>query len=109
MKTLLSFRETKVFTKNVIALLSEESYFAFQDYLQQNHLLGDVIPGAEGLRKIRWGIAGKGKRGGVRVVYYATTERGYIYLLAIFGKNQQADLDKDQLQRLVEQTKEWLR
>lgn len=109
MNVLYSFRETKAFTKNVVSLLFEESYFAFQDYLQQNYSLGDVIPGAEGLRKIRWGIAGKGKRGGVRVIYYLADERGYIYLMTIFGKNQQADLSKDQLQKLVEQVKEWLR
>ena len=45
MKKLYSFRETKAFTKNVSSLLSEENYFAFQDYLQENHQLGDVIPG----------------------------------------------------------------
>jgi hypothetical protein len=49
MKKLFSFRETKVFTKNVLSLLPEENYFAFQDYLQENYLLGDVIPGGGGL------------------------------------------------------------
>jgi len=53
MNLLYSFRETKAFTKNVISLLTEESYFAFQKYLQENVLIGDVIPGGSGLRKIR--------------------------------------------------------
>lgn len=62
MNKLYSFRETKSFTKNVSSLLSEENYFAFQDYLQENHHLGDVIPGSGGgLRKIRWRAKGKGK------------------------------------------------
>jgi len=68
--------------------------------LQENVLLGDVIPGGKGLRKIRWRTEGKGKRGGVRVIYYFASEKGYIYLLAIYGKTQKTDLEKDQLQIL---------
>lgn len=104
-----SFRETKAFTKDVASLLSEDSYCAFQNYLQENYSLGDVIPGAEGLRKIRWRVDGKGKSGGVRIIYYFASSKGYIYLLAIYGKNERADLDKNQLKKLVEQAKEWLR
>lgn len=109
MNELYSFRETKSFTKNVQMLFAEDNYFAFQDYLQENYLLGDMIPGGGGLRKIRWRAKGKGKSGGVRVIYYFASEKGYIYLMAIYGKNQQTDLGKDQLKRLTEQAKEWLR
>lgn len=108
MSKLSSFRETKAFTRDVASLLSEESYFAFQDYLQENFSLGDVIPGAEGLRKIRWRVHGKGKSGGVRVIYYFASRKGYIYLPAIYGKSERADLDKTQLKKLAEQVKEWL-
>ena len=107
MNELYSFRETKAFTRDV-SLLSEESYFKFQDYLQENFALGDVIPGGSGLRKIRWRIEGKGKSGGVRIIYYFASSKGYIYLMAIYGKNQQTDLDKDQLKTLSEKVKEWL-
>lgn len=72
-------------------------------------MLGDVIPGGKGLRKIRWRAEGKGKRGGVRIIYYFASAKGYIYLLAIYGKNQKADLEKDQLKRLIEQVREWLK
>ncbi len=109
MNQLLNFRETKAFTRDVISLLTEESYFAFQDYLQENYILGDIIPGGNGLRKIRWRVTGKGKSGGVRIIYYLASGKGYIYLIAIYGKNRQADLDKYQLKRLAEQVKEWLR
>ncbi len=109
MNQLYSFRETKAFTRDVNSLLSEESYFLLQNYLQENFLLGDVIPGGSGLRKIRWRIEGKGKRGGARIIYYFASEKGYIYLMAIYGKNQQADLDKSQLKRLSAEVKEWLR
>ncbi len=53
MSKLYSFRETKAFTKEVLSLLSDDGYFAFQNYLLENYLLGDVIPGGGGLRKIR--------------------------------------------------------
>lgn len=108
MNELYSFRETKAFTRDVLSLLSEESYFKFQSYLLDNYSLGDVIPGGNGLRKIRWRIEGKGKSGGVRIIYYFASAKGCIYLLAIYGKNQQTDLDKDQLKILAEQVKEWL-
>jgi mRNA-degrading endonuclease RelE of RelBE toxin-antitoxin system len=107
-KSLLSFRETKAFTRDVSSLLSEESYFELQRFLHEHFELGDVIPGGGGLRKIRWRLAGKGKSGGVRIIYYFASEKGYIYLLAIYGKNQQANLDKDQLKRLSNQVREWL-
>jgi mRNA-degrading endonuclease RelE of RelBE toxin-antitoxin system len=109
MKELYSFRETKSFTKNVSSLLSEEVYFAFQDYLQENYELGDVIPGGGGLRKIRWRMRGKGKRGGVRIIYYFASQKGYIYLMGIYSKNQKTDLEKDQLKSLAEQVQEWLK
>jgi len=108
MNKLFSFRETKSFTKNILSLLPEENYFAFQDYLQEKHQLGDVIPGGGGLRKIRWRAKGKGKSGGVRIIYYFASEKGYLYLMAIYSKDQQTDLDKEQLKRLVEQVPEWL-
>lgn len=72
-------------------------------------MLGDVVPGGKGLRKIRWRIEGKGKRGGARIIYYFASEKGYIYLLAIYGKNQKTDLEKDQLKKLAEQVQEWLK
>ncbi len=106
---LYSFRETKAFTKNVSSSLSEENYFAFQDYLQENYHLGDVIPGAGGLRKIRWRTKGKGKRGGVRIIYYFASEKGYIYLLSIYEKSKKTDLEKDRLRKLSEQVQEWLK
>ena len=109
MNILYSFRETKAFTKNVASLLSEESYFAFQKYLQENVLIGDVIPGGSGLRKIRWRIESKGKRGGVRIIYYFASQKGFIYLLAIYGKSKKTVLEKDQVKQLIKQVQEWLR
>ena len=105
MNQLYSFRETKAFTRDFSSLLSEEGYFAFQNYLLDNFSLGDVIPSGNGLRKIRWRVEGKGKSGGVRLIYYSASAKRYIYLMAIYGKNQQTDLDKNRLKKLVRQVR----
>jgi mRNA-degrading endonuclease RelE of RelBE toxin-antitoxin system len=64
------FIETSVFTKQVAELLSDEEYVSLQTYLAENPTAGDVIQGTGGLRKLRWAAMGKGKRGGVRVIYF---------------------------------------
>jgi mRNA-degrading endonuclease RelE of RelBE toxin-antitoxin system len=104
-----SFRETKAVTKKVIANFSQESYFALQDYLLENATKGDLIPQGKGLRKIRWNADNRGKRGGFRVIYYLTDTKGYIYLMAVYAKNEQNDLTKQQLKDLVESAEEWLK
>lgn len=64
------FIETPIFTKLVIELLSDDSYAELQQMLLLRPDAGDVIPGSGGLRKVRWRIAGQGKRGGLRIIYY---------------------------------------
>lgn len=66
-----------------------------------NPLAGDVIPGAEGARKVRWSIAGKGKRGGVRVIYFNLTEQGTIALITLYQKANQADIRPSDIQKAV--------
>ena len=61
--------------------MSDDEYAAFQTYLANNPLSGDVIQQTGGLRKIRWAAGGKGKRGGVRVIYYHVTVDSQIRLL----------------------------
>lgn len=62
--------ETSIFTKKISALLSEEEYRALQNVLVEKPGSGDIIQGSGGIRKIRWGSCGRGKRGGVRVIYF---------------------------------------
>ncbi len=50
--------------------------------------MGVVIPGSGGVRKLRWCAEGRGKRGGVRVIYYWRTRQGEIWLLTIYAKNE---------------------
>ena len=69
---------------------------------------GDVIPGSGGLRKIRWGIPGSGKRGGLRLIYYWAIPMDTIYMLLIYRKSRQDDLTPGQLKLLRTLVKEWL-
>ena len=48
---------------------------------------GDLIPGSGGVRKIRWGVARRGKRGGLRVIYYTRLRQGVIWMLTLYPKN----------------------
>ena len=92
--------ETSVFTKQVEARLSDEQYRALQLTLVLRPDAGKLIPGSGGLRKLRWGIAGRGKRGSVRVIYYWQADPGRIFLLFLYTKNSQSDLSSAQLRTL---------
>lgn len=64
------------------------------DFLARNPLAGDLIPGAGGVRKLRWGLEGRGKRGGARVVYYYHDDEMPIFALTAYAKNERADLSQ---------------
>lgn len=88
-------------------LLSEEEYLAFQIHLTQHPDAGDLIVGTGGLRKIRWGARGNGKRGGVRVIYYSVTAAFQIRLLLIYRKGAKDDLSEDEKQQLRQLNQGW--
>jgi mRNA-degrading endonuclease RelE of RelBE toxin-antitoxin system len=92
--------ETSVFTRRVSELLSADSYRALQVELVGDPRRGRVIRGSGGLRKLRWQGAGRGRRGGTRVVYYWAAAQETILLLLIYPKAEQEDLTRDQLQVL---------
>jgi mRNA-degrading endonuclease RelE of RelBE toxin-antitoxin system len=90
----------------VQALLSGEEYRQLQIALVLHPEIGAVIPGSGGLRKARWSIGGRGKRGGVRVIYYWAIVHDKILMLFIYAKNEQDDLTPDQikvLRRIIEE------
>lgn len=102
----MEFIETKVFTKQITELLDTDGYRALQDVLVLRPEAGDVISGAEGLRKIRWTAEGRGKRGGIRAIYYFMNAKDQIYLLFAYPKNKQEDLTQEQKKLLVNLIKE---
>ena len=75
--------ETTVFTRRVQSVLSDEQYRVLQNQLVANPQLGKVIPGSGGLRKMRWSVSGKGKRGGLRIIYYWLASRDMIHAAAL--------------------------
>jgi len=77
---------------------------ALVDYLARNPLAGDLIPGTGGVRKVRWALEGRGKRGGARIIYYFHNPRVPLFALAMYAKNERADLsaaDRDSFKNLV--------
>ena len=97
--------ETSVFTKQVQKLLSDEEYQQLQMVLLKRPDTGNVIRGSGGLRKMRWGVKGRGKRGGSRVIYYWAVSQEQLLMLLIYQKNVRDDLSQSQLnvlRRIVE-------
>jgi hypothetical protein len=92
--------ETPVFTKRVIAILSDEEYRLLQMHLINKPDAGKVIKGSGGLRKLRWSAKGHGKSGGVRIIYYWFAAQGTILLLFVYAKNERDDLTSEQLEQL---------
>ena len=93
----MRFIETPVFTKEVRSL---------QTALVLRPEQGQVIPGSGGLRKIRWKAKSRGKRGGLRVIYYWITSENAIYMLLVYEKSAQEELTPAQakvLRRLVQE------
>ena len=84
---MFSFIETRLFTKLVVDYLSDEEYAALQLALRRDPEAGPVIPGSGGVRKLRWAAAGRGKRGGYRVIYYVRRANGVIWMLTMYPKN----------------------
>jgi hypothetical protein len=92
--------ETPIFTRQVTNQLADEDYRLLQLQLLQRPDAGVIIPGAGGLRKLRWRLPGRGKRGGARIIYYWKMARGRLYLLFMYPKNVRSDLTPAQLRAL---------
>ena len=98
--------ETSIFTRRIRELISDEEYGELQFALIQRPDIGAVIPQSGGIRKIRWSGSGRGKRGGIRVIYYWYVNEQQIYMLLAYPKNEQANLSAAQLKvlkKLVEE------
>lgn len=97
----LRFIETSIFTRQIDQLLDEEEYRGLQLALATSPRSGDVVPGGAGLRKLRWPVAGSGKRGGLRILYYWNATEGIVYLLFTYRKSRRTDLTRRQLRDLA--------
>jgi hypothetical protein len=84
---MVTFIESPLFTKQVHDYLTDEEYSVFQAFLASKPETGVVVRGSGGVRKVRWSRKGTGKSGGVRVLYFARTDAGEIWLLLIYAKS----------------------
>jgi len=98
--------ETPEFIKWCTTVWSQDECNEFIDWISENPLSGGVIPGAGGLRKVRWSRAGSGKRGGARVIYFNRLAQGEIVLLLVYAKAKFDSLRPDFLLKLKERIHE---
>ena len=84
----------------MLELLDDEQYAALQTKLARQPDAGPLIPRSGGMRKIRWAAGGRGKRGGVRLIYYWWVARDRISMLLVYPKNEQDNLSADQVKQL---------
>jgi hypothetical protein len=109
---LITVGETPEYIRRAAKLLSEPERTDLIDHVAANPKAGDLIQGTGGVRKLRWARSGRGKSGGVRVIYYFHSEALPLYLLTVFGKGNKADLsqaERNELARLVQVLKRYAR
>ena len=102
----ITVAETTPFQRKAATLLSTEERDDLIAYVSEHPSTGDLIQGTGGIRKIRWARGNKGKSGGVRVIYYYHSEIMPLYLLAIFGKNEKANVSAEEKHLLSSMVKE---
>ena len=102
----MEFIETPTFTRLVMALLTDEAYRGLQNELAADPDRGDIIKGGGGIRKLRYAAQGRGKSGGVRVIYYWRKENHQIYLLLVYPKSAKDTLTAKETAILREFVKE---
>ena len=88
--------ETQIFARAAARIWNEEELAELIDFVARNPEAGEIIPGTGGVRKLRWGGAGRGRRGGARLVYFYHRSDCPLYLLLAYAKSQASDLTPDE-------------
>jgi len=99
------FIESQIFSRLVYDYLSEDEYSGLQRHLALHPGAGVLVRGGGGARKIRWASAGRGKSGGVRVIYYWITADEQILLLTIYSKSEQGTMTAADLKLISQKIK----
>lgn len=102
----MEFIETPVFTRQIQALMADDEYALLQHELSEDPQIGALVRGGGGIRKIRFALPGRGKSGGVRVIYYWLRENAQIYMLLAYPKSEKDNLTDRETSVLRELVKE---
>lgn len=101
---MITIAETTEYARRAKKLLAEQERSELISYLAAHPEAGDVMEGTGGVRKVRWAREGRGKSGGVRVIYYYHSEGMPLYLLTLYGKSEKDNLsagERNDLAKLV--------
>lgn len=100
----MEFFEAPPFTRYLRDYLADEEYLDLQNLLAKHPELGNIMPGTGGFRKLRWADQrrGKGRRGGLRIIYYYFLAEQQIWLMTLYGKDEAADLTPGEKKSLRE-------
>lgn len=97
--------EIPQYSRKADKLLTEKEKNEIISYLAFHPKAGEILEGTGGIRKIRWKREGKGKSGGVRIIYYFHNEEIPLFLLSIFSKGEMANISKAERNALAKLTK----
>jgi len=97
------FIETSAFTKRVTGYLTDDEYLGLQMFLLERPDAGQIVRGAGGVRKLRWAMTGRGKSGGLRVIYYWRVSNDEIWLLTMYSKNERENISSHILKQIAEE------
>ena len=97
---MLTVVETLLFQRQWPLYWTEEERGAFAAYIAEHPAAGNVVPESGGIRKVRWGRAGSGKSGGVRVIYFTRTAESEVVLLTLYAKSRTDNLTGQKLKEI---------
>jgi hypothetical protein len=97
-----TFIESAAFERVRGVYLDDDEYGELQQFMMQNPEAGNIVRGSGGVRKLRWRREGRGKRGGLRVIYFVRYQPAEFWMLALYAKAKQENVPAEILRRLKE-------
>ena len=97
---MFSVVETSLFQRQWPLYWTEDERGAFAAYIAEHPTAGDVVPESGGIRKVRWGRAGSGKSGGIRVIYFTRSAQGEVVLLTLYAKTKTDNITGPKLKEI---------
>jgi len=97
-----TFIESSIFERILPLYLDDNEYSELQQHMIQNPEAGEVVSGSGGVRKMRWGRPGTGKRGGLRVIYYVQYQPNEFWMLTVYAKAKHDNVPSHILKQLLE-------